>query len=96
VSAPDEVIARAATVLGQRCATCHGDHEPAAGIRADTPGALREEQNGVRWITPGRPDESRLFEVVGLRFVTSRVAAQHRLSQSEVDALSAWIASLND
>jgi hypothetical protein len=88
--------AAAAAVLAARCAACHGAHEPAAGIHADTPGALREEQGGVRWVMPGRPDESRLFEVVGVLSTAGRMAPKHRLSQSEVEALRAWITSLNE
>jgi mono/diheme cytochrome c family protein len=92
----DAVVARAAAVLAERCAACHGAHEPAAGVRADTPGALRAEQAGVRWVTPGRPDESRLFEVVGVQSAAGRMAPKHRLHQSETEALRAWITSLTD
>jgi mono/diheme cytochrome c family protein len=95
-AARDAVVTQAAAVLAERCAACHGVHEPAAGVRADTPDALHEEQDGVRWVTPGRPDASRLFEVVGALSATRRIAPKHRLSQSDVDALHAWIASLND
>jgi mono/diheme cytochrome c family protein len=95
-AARDAVIAWAAGVLAARCAACHGPHEPAAGIRADTPGALLEEQGGTRWVRPGRPDESRLFEVVGVLSAAGRLAPKHRLSQSEMDALHAWITSLNE
>jgi mono/diheme cytochrome c family protein len=95
-TARDAVVALAAAVLAERCAACHGAREPAAGVRADIPGALRDEQDGVRWVTPGRPDESRLFEVVGLQSASGRIAPKHRLRQSEVDALRMWIASLND
>jgi mono/diheme cytochrome c family protein len=94
--AREAVIDRAAVVLANRCAGCHGAHERAAGIRADTPDALREKQGGGQWITPGRPDESRLFEVVGVLSAPRRIAPYHRLSQSEADALRAWIASIND
>jgi mono/diheme cytochrome c family protein len=92
--ARDAVTARAAAVLAARCAACHGTHEPAAGLRADTPGALGEAQGGIRWVTPGRPDESRLFEVVGVRSAAGRIAPKHRLSESEMEALRAWITSL--
>lgn len=92
----DAVITRAAEILSARCATCHGAHEPAAGIQADTPDALRKEQDGVRWIIPGKPDESRLFEVVGVLSTARRMAPKHRLGQSELDALRAWITSLNE
>jgi mono/diheme cytochrome c family protein len=95
-AARNAVLAQAVGVLAARCAACHGAYEPAAGILADTPGALREEQGGVRWIIPGRPDESFLFWVVGVMSAAGRMAPKHRLSQSEVDALRAWITSLND
>jgi hypothetical protein len=55
---------------------------------------LRAEQNGVGWITSGRPEESRLFEVVGVQSAARGIAARHRLTQAEMDALRAWIASL--
>jgi mono/diheme cytochrome c family protein len=92
----DAIIAQAAGVLAERCAACHGAHEPAAGLRADTPGALREAQGSVQWVTPGRPDETRLFDVVGVRSAVGLIAPKHRLSQSEVDVLRAWVTSLHD
>lgn len=91
----DAVIARAAAVLAERCAGCHGVHARSAGIRADTPDALREAQAGVHWITPGRPDESPLFEAVGVPSDARRIASMHRLNQGEVDALRAWITILD-
>jgi mono/diheme cytochrome c family protein len=87
---PDTAAGRVAVLLAERCAACHGAHEPAAGVRADTPGALRAEQNGVRWVLDGRPDESRLFSVVGVQAETPK----HRLTQIEIDAVRAWIAAL--
>jgi mono/diheme cytochrome c family protein len=96
ITARDAVVARAAAVLAERCASCHGVRESAAGIRADTLDALCKEHDGVRWITPGRPDASRLFEVVGMQSAAGGFAPKHRLSQREDDALRAWIASLYD
>lgn len=90
------LAARAATVLTERCAPCHGAREPAGGVRADTPEALRQAQDGARWVVPGRPDESRLFEVVATPSPTRQVASRHRLSATEVDALRIWIASMGD
>jgi mono/diheme cytochrome c family protein len=87
---PDTAAGRVAVLLAERCTACHGAHEPAAGVRADTPGALRAEQNGVRWVLDGRPDESRLFAVVGVQSATPK----HRLTQIEIDAVRAWIAAL--
>jgi mono/diheme cytochrome c family protein len=95
-AARDAVNAQVAGVLAERCAACHGAHEPAAGLRADTPGALREAQGGIQWVTPGRPSESRLFEVVGVRSAAGRIAPKHRLSESEMDVLRAWITSLHE
>ena len=92
----DAVNAQAAGVLAERCAACHGAHEPAAGLRADTTGALRKAQGGIQWVTPGRPGESRLFEVVGVRSAAGRIAPKHRLRESEMDVLRAWITSLHE
>lgn len=86
---------RVAGVLAERCAPCHGAGAPAAGVRADTPEALLQAQRGVQWVAPGRPDESRLFKVVGGQSA-AHLAGKHRLPQSEVDALRAWIASLGN
>ena len=91
----DAVGGRVAALLAQRCAPCHGGRAAAAGVHADTPEALRAEQNGVRWITAGKPEESRLFEVVGVGSAARGIAAEHRLTQTEMDALRAWIASLS-
>lgn len=86
---------RVARLLAERCAGCHGAAAPAAGVRADTPEALLRAHDGVRWVAPGRPDESRLFTVVGAQSA-AHIAGKHRLPQSEVDALRAWIVSLGD
>lgn len=94
IATRDAVAARAAAILAGRCASCHGGREPTAGVRADTPPALLAEQQGVRWIAPGKPDESRLFEIVGVQSAAPGNAPKHRLTQSELDALRAWIASL--
>jgi mono/diheme cytochrome c family protein len=96
LAARDAVTAQVAGMLAGRCAACHGAHEPAAGLRADTPGALREAQGDIQWVTPGRPGESRLFEVVGVRSAAGRIAPKHRLSEREMEVLRAWITSLHE
>lgn len=80
---------RAATILASRCGPCHGALAPAGDVRADTPTALFGVQHGVRWVTPGHPNESRLFEVVGPRSPTPR----HRLAEEEIEILRTWISS---
>jgi mono/diheme cytochrome c family protein len=82
-----------ATFLLERCAECHGASRPAGGVRADIPAVLLQAQDGVRWVVPGRPDESRLLEVVGAP--SPRIGA-HRLTRSEMDALREWIVSLRE
>ena len=95
-SAPGPLVAsaaaadRAAALLAAKCASCHGSREAAAGIRADSLGALLAEQNGVRWVTIGKPDESPLLKVVGPTSPTPK----HRLTEQEVERLRAWISSL--
>jgi mono/diheme cytochrome c family protein len=91
---PDALAGPVATLLAGRCAPCHGAREPAGGVRADSPGALRAEQNGVRWIEAGRPDGSRLLQVVGVPAADRDIPAQHRVTAAELEVLRAWIASL--
>jgi mono/diheme cytochrome c family protein len=95
-AARDALNVQAAAVLAARCAACHGAHEPAAGLRADTPSALREVPGDIQWVAPGRPNESRLFEVVGLWSAAGRIAPKHRLSESEMGVLRGWITSLHE
>ena len=90
----EAVAARAAAIVAERCVSCHGGRDPAAGVRTDTLEALQVEQHGIRWIAAGRPDESRLLEIVGVQSSARGIAPRHRLTQSEMDALRAWIASL--
>jgi mono/diheme cytochrome c family protein len=90
----EAVAARAAAIVAERCASCHGGPDPAAGVRADTPEALQVEQHGIRWIAAGRPDESQLLSIVGVQSAARGITPKHRLTQSEMDALRAWIASL--
>ena len=80
---------RAAAVLAARCASCHDAVKPAGGVRADTPAALLAEQGRVPWVAVGRPNESRLFEVVG----PSASSPKHRITEEDVEALRAWVSS---
>jgi mono/diheme cytochrome c family protein len=90
------LAARAAAVLAERCASCHGERAPAAGVRADTPEALRRAPGGMRWVVPGRPDESRLLEVVAASSAPREVPPRHRLDSGDLEVLRAWIGSLRN
>ncbi len=87
-------IHAAAAVLAARCANCHGDARAAARVRATTPEELAEPQAGIRWVAPGDPAGSRLFEVIGPGGATSRVAPVHQLEVGEVAILREWIRTL--
>ncbi len=84
----------AASILTVRCAGCHGESRPAGGVRASTLEQLTAPQRGIRWLTTGDPDASRLFEVVGLGGPASPIAPVHQLELGELATLREWIRSL--
>lgn len=61
---------------------------------ASTLEQLAAPQRGIRWLTAGDPDASRLFEVVGLGGPTDAIAPVHRLELGELATLREWIRSL--
>ncbi len=87
-----DVASEAARVLAERCAACHGDERPAGGVQADTTSRLLE--TGRRWITPGRPDASALFDAIGVPSPGRPLAAAHRIDGCELEVLGRWVASL--
>ena len=93
VSMQMEAVA-AATVLAERCASCHHEQLAMGGVRADTPEQLRHPQRGVRWVLPGDPNSSPLFGVIGDETAGSRVTPMHVLSIQELAVLREWVRAI--
>ncbi len=80
-------------VLEKNCVHCHGlnrlTHMPSFN---DTAALARLKQPGG-WIVPGRPESSRLFQVVKLsdRDPGAMPPTGHALSKTEIETLREWI-----
>src|SRR5438128_211116 len=83
-------------ILQQRCYACHGALKQKAGLRLDTAVAARKgSEGGGAVIEPGKPQESRLVELVTAA-EDERMPPKDQgtpLSTEEIDILKRWIAS---
>ena len=61
---------------------------------ADEVGSLLEPQRGMRWIVPGRPEVSPLFDVIAGPEGERGVLPMHRLRREEIEILWTWVASI--
>ncbi len=90
--APDRG-AGARVVLAAKCSECHGPDlpRPKSGLTLDDPGRLATNRDLV---TPGRPEESALWEVIRDGEMPPSQARAGPLAAAEKEAIRAWIASL--
>ena len=84
-------------ILASNCFICHGpdEKERKAKMRLDTRDGAIRDNDGVRAIVPGKPDDSELIK----RIITSEkddlmppAKSGKKLSAKEIDTLRRWIA----
>lgn len=77
-------------ILVARCFECHGEKKQEGGIRLDSRAALLKVGDTGPAIVVGKPEESRLIEVIGYEDVI-RMPPRGKLPDEEIAALTAWI-----
>ncbi len=77
-------------LLAARCFRCHGEKEQKGGIRLDSAEALLGKSDDEALLKPGRPNESRLMEVVSYK-EEPKMPPDGRLPDADVQILRAWI-----
>ena len=80
---------RLAGVLQQRCGKCHGAETQKGAFALHTPAALQKGSETGPVITPGQPDDSRLYEVVSSGEMPPR--GETPLTAEEQKLLHDWL-----
>lgn len=79
-------------ILAQHCFECHGATKQWAELRLDNrPSALKGGETGPA-VVPGKPDESRLIEVIQYSEYDSQMPPDGKLSDEEIARLTEWVA----
>src|SRR6185503_1303027 len=81
---------RAATILQQRCSSCHGAQTAASGLSLTSRAAILKGGARGPAIVPGKAKESLLWLVVS-RAATPAMPPGTRLPDEEIEALREWI-----
>jgi mono/diheme cytochrome c family protein len=82
--------AKVRPILAGRCASCHGPEKQKAGLRLDSPEAMRSGGDSGPAIEPGNPEESLLIEAVRYEGAT-QMPPDGKLDEAEITALVEWV-----
>lgn len=77
-------------ILVARCFECHGDKKQEAGLRLDSRAALLKESDSGPVVVAGKPDESRLIEVIGYGDAI-RMPPKEKLPDDQIAVMTEWI-----
>lgn len=77
-------------ILVARCLECHGDKKQEGGLRLDSRPALLKGNDSGPALVPGKPDESRIVEVIGYQD-TTKMPPRQKLADPEIATLTQWI-----
>ena len=77
-------------ILIARCFECHGDKKQEGGLRLDSRSSATKGNDSGPAIVPGKPEESRLVEVIGYQD-TIRMPPKQRLADAEIALLIEWV-----
>ena len=78
-------------LLHKRCFECHGDKKQQADIRLDRRHDLRGENDAEGLVVPGKPDDSRLLQVVRYSGDDTQMPPTGKLPDAEIATLTKWI-----
>jgi len=86
-------FAKARVVLETNCVHCHGDYRLKGMPPIDTTAHLAKLIGPGNWIVPGKPEQSRFFQVVIFpdEIPGAMPPTGHGIGKSEVEALKQWI-----
>jgi hypothetical protein len=77
-------------VLVARCLECHGEKKQEGGLRLDTRASLLKGNESGAVVVPGKPEESRLVEVIGYQDPI-RMPPKQQLPADEIATLTEWV-----
>ncbi len=89
--AGDRFRDRVAPILEGHCLRCHQGVKPKGDFNLSEPSGVIEGRGPRQVVVPGRPEESRLFEVISGAKPTMPKSGD-RLDAGQVEAIRAWIA----
>jgi mono/diheme cytochrome c family protein len=89
----DHTFSKAQVILERNCVHCHGEIRLPQMPSLATTKSLTDLIGPGKWIVPGKPDQSRLFQVVTLN--DNQTGAMpptgHKVSDKEIQLLRDWI-----
>lgn len=77
-------------ILVENCIQCHGMDKAKAGVRLDSIAALKKGLDGNALFHPGKPNESRLLEVM-LHTSDVKMPPKKKLSSEQLEHVRRWI-----
>ncbi len=80
-------------LLVSRCGSCHGAEKQQGDLRLDLRASVLGEKPGEGVVAPGKPDDSRLLQVVRYTAGDTQMPPSGKLPDSEIELLSAWISA---
>ena len=80
-------------VLEQNCVHCHGENRLGHMPAFDSNHALTSLRGQANWIVPGKPEQSRFYQVVTFSDETPMAMppSGHAISQGDMNLLRQWI-----
>ncbi len=89
----DATFAPAQAVLERNCVHCHGEIRLPQMPSLATAKSLGDLIGPGKWVVPGKPEESRLFQVVTLNDdqAGAMPPTGHKITEPEIAKLRAWI-----
>ena len=78
-------------LLVEKCFECHAEKKQQGGLRLDSRAALLRGVDEVPAIVPGKPDESRLLQVVAYDELDTQMPPDGKLTNEQIAILTRWI-----
>ncbi len=80
-------------ILAKRCFACHGPDKQQGELRLDSQAAMKQGNSSGPVIAPGRPEASRLVQVIRYADDDVQMPPKGKLPEGEIAALTRWIKS---
>ena len=77
-------------ILVAKCLECHGEKKQEGGLRLDSRSGVLKGSESEPAVIAGKPDESRLVEVIGYQD-TIKMPPKQKLADEEIAALTEWV-----
>jgi hypothetical protein len=78
-------------LLVKRCGGCHGAEKQQGDLRLDLRNSVLGEKPGEGVVVPGKPEDSRLVQVIRYTPGETQMPPTGKLSAGEIDLLTNWI-----